>query len=85
MDEKKCRCGWDGQGEHPCHADAYTCRKPAQHRFYNPQFVGLAGVQMKMQVTDTYACDACWEKFKQELEALRKKGDVTGDGPGPAS
>jgi hypothetical protein len=25
--------------------------------------VALAGVQMKLQVTDTWACDDCWAEF----------------------
>lgn len=61
--EVKCRCGWDGVGEHPCHANAYTCRKPATRRFYNARPAALAGMQMKFEVKDTFACDECWEKF----------------------
>jgi len=59
-----CRCGHDGQGSHPCHAKAYKCRKPASQRFYNAQRVALTGMQMKLQVQDTWACDECWEEFK---------------------
>lgn len=61
-----CRCGWDGIGEHPCHGGAYSCRKPATQRFYAPRMVGLAGVQLKFEVSDTWACDACWEEYKKE-------------------
>lgn len=63
-----CRCGHDGTGPHPCHGEGYSCRKPAKQRFYNPQLVSLSGVQMKVQVTDTWACDDCWEKFHTKLQ-----------------
>ena len=63
-----CRCGWDGQGDHPCHRNNYTCRKPAKIRYYEPtKLYALAGVQMKMSVVDTWACDECWEIAKVEL------------------
>lgn len=32
-------------------------------RFYNPKLVSLSGMQLKFQVSDTWACDECWEKF----------------------
>ena len=67
-----CRCGWDGKGHHPCHGFAYTCRQPSTQRFYDPQPVGLAGVQMKLQVKDTWSCDPCWERFQVELAANKK-------------
>lgn len=56
----ECRCGWNGTGPHPCHA----CGEPSIVRFYNPRLVPLAGVTMKVQCEDTYACDACWLKFR---------------------
>lgn len=67
----KCRCGYETDGDdgkHPCHGrDAtgrpYSCRKPAQHRFYNARPVALAGMQLKFGVNDTFACDECWDKF----------------------
>jgi len=68
-----CRCGWDGQGDHPCHANAYTCRKPAKVRYYEPtKLYALAGMQMKMSVAETYACDECWEAMKPVMEAHYK-------------
>ena len=42
----------------------YECRKPAVRRFYNAEAVALAGAQLKLQVTDTWACDECWETFR---------------------
>lgn len=54
-----CRCGWDGTGDHPCH----VCGAPSRQRFYRPQLVALAGMTMKLQVTDTFACDSCWRKY----------------------
>jgi len=59
-----CRCGWDGQGDHPCHGTGYTCRKPAKQR-YVARPTCLAGVQMKLGAYETWACDACWESFRE--------------------
>lgn len=72
-----CRCGYNGEGDHPCHGNGYRCRKTAKRRFYNPQPVGLAGLQMKLQVSDTWACDECWAAFQQELGA---DGGINGYG-----
>lgn len=58
-----CRCGYDGVGDHPCHGRAYSCKRPASQRFYDPRPVSLAGVQMKFQVSDTWACNDCWTTF----------------------
>ena len=59
-----CRCGHSGPDPHPCHGNAYRCRKPAKRRFYAPRIVGLAGVQMKVETSETWACDECWQKHK---------------------
>ena len=57
-----CRCGHPGDDSpHPCHGLNYTCRQPATQRFYGARLVALAGMQMKVEVRDTWACDACWE------------------------
>ena len=64
-----CRCGYNGEGDHPCHGNGYACRKPATRRFYSPRMVGLAGMQFKVQMTDTWACDECWQAFLAQLEA----------------
>lgn len=64
-----CRCGYAGTGPHPCHGRGYTCPNPGIQRFYNPQPVALAGMQMKVQVTETYACDECWAEFKPRSAA----------------
>jgi hypothetical protein len=61
-----CRCGYSGEGEHPCHYNEYSCRKPAKHRFYSPKAAVLAGLQFKLEVLDTWACDECWERFQLE-------------------
>lgn len=59
-----CRCGHpEGKEPHPCHGRGYQCGHPAKRRFYNPSLVSLAGVMLKVQVSDTWACDACWQKF----------------------
>lgn len=73
MEMNTCRCGHVGDGEHPCHGNAYTCRKPSKQRFYNARPVALAGMQMKLQVTDTWACEECWIKFGDTIKALTGK------------
>lgn len=62
---ERCRCGFvdDGKTAHPCHGEWYTCKRPAAFRLYDPKFVSLAGMQMKAVARDTWACDACWDKF----------------------
>lgn len=76
-----CRCGFDESesGDHPCHARGYTCRKPAKLRFYGPKTVALAGVQLKFEVSSTWACDECWEKYL----AMMKKEDPAGSEDAP--
>lgn len=71
MNKQPCRCGHSGADPHPCHGEAYTCRKPATFRVYAPRVVSLTGVQMKCEVSGTYACDACWAAF---AEQARKAG-----------
>ena len=75
-----CRCGWrpteDHPPEHPCHAKAYQCRKPARQRFYNARPVALSGMQMKLQVTDTWACDECWAEFQAMVKVAQEDGKV---------
>ena len=67
-DEGACRCGWYGVGDHPCHHAAYTCRRPAKRRFYVPSMAfTLAGGQLKFSMSDTFACDECWEAFSKLL------------------
>lgn len=72
MDNDTCRCGHPtgSTAPHPCHMDGYTCRKPATQRFYNPTPSALAGMQMKLAVSETWACDRCWEGFKALLKAV---------------
>jgi len=66
MDNDTCRCGHrlDSTDPHPCHGDEYRCKKPAKQYFYNPTLPALAGMQMKVTVVDTWACEECWEAFK---------------------
>jgi hypothetical protein len=66
----RCRCGYDGVGPHPCHGDGYTCGRPAEFRLYDVRPVALAGMTFKLQGTDTWACDACWEKFQAALRRV---------------
>lgn len=55
-----CRCGYTGEGHHPCHGRGYTCRQPAKERFYSVRPVALAGQQLKLGAQQTWACDECW-------------------------
>ena len=73
MRKNTCRCGYDNVGEHPCHGNAYTCGKPSKQRFYNARPVALAGMQMKLEVTDTFACDECWIKFGDFVKEMTGK------------
>lgn len=70
MVDKGCRCGWNGEGEHPCHWGAYTCRKPAKQRFYGAKPVCLSGVQMKLGVSETRACDEHWAEWQAESKEV---------------
>lgn len=72
----QCRCGHDGQGPHPCHAKAYTCRQPATQRFYNARPAALAGMQMKLVCDDTWACDGCWAEFQAMVKNAEERGKV---------
>jgi len=64
----ECRCGHTGEGPHPCHGRAYTCRKPARERFYGARMAALAGVQMKVVCQRTFACEECWEATASERQ-----------------
>ncbi len=65
-----CRCGWDGKGEHPCHARAYTCTNPGTARYYEPhKMYSLAGAMPKISAVQTYACDECWSAFIGKTDA----------------
>jgi hypothetical protein len=54
-----CRCQRDAP-VHLCHGGGYTCPRPGVQRFYGGRLVALAGVQMKAEMRDTWACDECW-------------------------
>lgn len=66
-----CRCGHDTstEGAHPCHGKAHTCKEPGTRRLYVPTMrFSLAGVQPKLSVSETFACDACWDWFSEQLK-----------------
>lgn len=66
---ERCRCGWDGTGEHPCHC----CKdQPGTMRLYDPRLVPLAGMQMKFEMRDTNACDGCWTWFQAYMADARR-------------
>lgn len=58
-----CRCGYDGVGDHPCHANQYSCGKSAKQRFYGAAPASLPGTSVKLVANDTYACDECWTNY----------------------
>ena len=68
----KCRCGHEGNKEHPCHGKGYICGKPSIQRFYNAKPATLAGSSMKFDVMETWACDECWEAFSKDLAYAHK-------------
>lgn len=64
MADPACRCGWSGEGDHPCH----RCHvSPGTRRLYSPRAVALAGVQLKFEVSETNACDPCWGWYSREV------------------
>lgn len=69
--EHPCRCGFEGAGIHLCHRCGKVEGKLRYYANYPPS--SLAGMQMKLGVTESYGCDACWEQFsallKQRMEA----------------
>ena len=67
-----CQCGWNGEGEHPCHWGGYTCGKPASARFVTRPTC-LAGMQMKVEGYQTFACDEHWELFNRDKEKEKSR------------
>lgn len=66
---KPCRCGWDGEtGPHPCHSDGYRCRQPAEQRFRITGPAHLAGMQLKFNASETWACDECWSYYQKYVK-----------------
>lgn len=64
-EQAKCRCGWNGTGEHRCHRCG---ERPGMQRFYLPTMrFSLAGVQLKFSMAETWGCDPCWVTFQQLL------------------
>lgn len=70
MDRLTCRCGYTGEGPHPCHGQGYTCRRPAERRLYATPRTSLAGMQMKVGVAETWACEECWRAWAGTLASL---------------
>lgn len=69
----ECRCGrWDGTGPHPCHGFGYTCENEGTERMVSRP-VSLAGMQMKVEVYITYACDSCWEAYLRDRKGYQEK------------
>lgn len=82
----RCRCGHpkDSPDPHPCHAKGYACGKPAIQRFYNVvPYAHVAGMQMKLEVRDTWACDECWVEAMPLLTGQVKQEDFQWKDPNP--
>ena len=83
--EASCRCGHpkDSSAPHPCHKykqkvggrmnELVRCGQPAKQRFYNPHPVALAGMQMKLEVTESWACEGCWAEFVEMMREANEK------------
>lgn len=88
--ETSCRCGHPNvsTSPHPCHKykhkpggrmnELVRCGKPAEQRFYNAHPVALAGVQMKLEVTESWACEECWVEFKVMMQEANEKAATKG-------
>ena len=81
-----CRCGHaaGSKDPHPCHWRDFggRCGQPATQRFYNPTpgrvpYAQVAGVQLKLELVDTWACDAHWAVFQRMLEEAAQKSSAS--------
>lgn len=76
--ESPCRCGYAGEGEHPCHR---CINKGGEVRPGKRIFVtypaALAGMQMKLAAYESYACEPCREEFRAFVEAETKKREAS--------
>jgi len=62
-----CQCGHSGEGPHPCHGDGGMCRRPAQLRLYRTR-VGRHSMEQKVDFSETWACNECWDAWCSEPE-----------------
>lgn len=71
-----CRCGYTGEGPHPCHGQGYTCRRPATRRLYEqPAPYSLAGMQPKISAVETWACQECWRAWTGTVASIPVDGE----------
>lgn len=72
--QSPCRCGYKGEGEHPCHR---CINKGGEVRPGKAILVAyptsLAGMQMKLGAYESYACDPCREEFDALVKAEKAK------------
>ena len=73
--EKPCRCGFDGDGEHRCHAGrdprcpGGRCANPAEPGRFVAKPLGsysIAGTQMKFVGDYYHYCATCWRELETE-------------------
>lgn len=66
--EDPCRCGYDGEGVHQCHAGRDPryphgrCTNPAESKFV-ARLAPLSGMQMKAVGDWFHYCTSCWEEL----------------------
>lgn len=63
-----CRCGYDGEGVHPCHAwrapgPVPRCTQPGITRL-SATVNSLAGIQMKVGVRTDTLCEGHWRELE---------------------
>lgn len=76
MTDSPCRCGYKpGDPFHPCHHGGYTCKKPGVERYVPLGLAALPGMQMKMSVYQTWACDQHWAEYRRDRAPAVQVGD----------
>ena len=81
MSNTACRCGFNGEGEHPCHR---CLNKGGEIRSGKRVFISypasLAGMQVKTAAYTTFACEPClaeYEAYIRQVE-LASSGSFSG-------
>jgi hypothetical protein len=71
---QSCRCGYNGEGEHPCHrciSKGGEVRPGKRHFITYP--TALAGMQMKLGAYETFACEPCLKEYRDYVERAAEK------------
>lgn len=69
-----CRCGFAGEGEHPCHRclNKGGVARPGK-RVFVAYPTALAGAQMKLGAYESFACAPCLTEYRAFVEAAAEK------------